>query len=43
LALDPLWSDDYKTRNDVVAAVDGKTDGFYYEELMDWVQTSTNQ
>jgi hypothetical protein len=37
LALDPLWSDDYKTRNDVVAALDGKTDGFYYEELVEWI------
>jgi hypothetical protein len=37
LALDPLWSDDYKTRNDVVAALDGKIDGFYYEELVEWI------
>jgi hypothetical protein len=37
LGLDPLWSDDYKTRNDVVAALDGKTDGFYYEELVEWI------
>jgi len=37
LAFDPLWSDDYKVRNDVVAAIDGKTDGFYYEELSQWI------
>jgi hypothetical protein len=37
LGLDPLWSDDYKTRNDVVAALDGKIDGFYYEELVEWI------
>jgi hypothetical protein len=37
LAFDPLWSDDYKVRNDVVAAIDGKTDGFYYEDLKSWV------
>jgi nuclear transport factor 2 (NTF2) superfamily protein len=37
LGLDPLWSDDYKVRNDVVAAIDGKTDGFYYEDLCQWL------
>jgi len=41
-SLDPLWSDDYRTRNDVVAVLDGVKDGFYYEELSAWVQTSTN-
>jgi len=40
LSLDPLWSDDYKTRNDVVAALDGKNDGFYYEELVSWMRQS---
>jgi hypothetical protein len=40
LSLERLWSDDYKTRNDVVAALDGKTDGFYYEELMSWIRQS---
>lgn len=37
LAFDPLWSDDYKVRNDVVAAIDGKTDGFYHEDLVSWI------
>lgn len=37
LSLDPLWSEDYTVRNDVVAALDGKTDGFYYEELVQWL------
>jgi hypothetical protein len=37
LSLDPLWSDDYRTRNDVVAVLDGVKDGFYYEELMEWI------
>lgn len=37
LAFDSLWSDDYKVRNDVVAALDGKTDGFYYDDLKSWV------
>jgi hypothetical protein len=37
LSLDPLWSDDYRTRNDVVAVLDGTKEGFYYEELMEWI------
>ena len=37
LSLDPLWSDDYRTRNDVVAVLDGVKDGFYYEELCEWI------
>lgn len=37
LSFDPLWSDDYKTRNDVVAVLDGKMDGYYYEELREWI------
>lgn len=37
LSLDPLWSDDYRTRNDVVAVLDGVKDGFYYEELVEWI------
>jgi hypothetical protein len=37
-SLESLWSEDYKTRNDVVAALDGKSDGFYYEEMLSWVK-----
>jgi len=37
LSFDPLWSDDYRTRNDVVAVLDGVKDGFYYEELSEWM------
>ena len=38
LAIDgKLWSDDLKTRNDVIAVLDGRTDGFYYEEAVNWV------
>jgi hypothetical protein len=32
-----LWSDDYTVRNDAVAVLDGKTDGFYYEEVVGWL------
>lgn len=37
LSLDPMWSDDYRVRNDVVAVLDGVKDGFYYEELCEWI------
>jgi hypothetical protein len=37
LSLDPLWSEDYRTRNDVVAVLDGVKDGYYYEELSEWI------
>ena len=33
----PLWSEDYTVRNDVVAALDGKNDGFYYDEVCEWL------
>jgi len=36
-AEDALWSDDYKTRNDVVAVLDGRNDGPYFEELSAWM------
>jgi hypothetical protein len=37
LAETPLWNDDYTIRNDVVVALDGKTDGEYYEEAVTWI------
>jgi hypothetical protein len=37
LARDPLWSNDYKTRNDAVAVLDGMRDGYYYEEAVEWL------
>ena len=37
LAETPLWNDDYTMRNDVVVALDGKTDGEYYDEAVDWI------
>jgi len=36
MAISPLWDDDYTVRNDIVAALDGKQDGFYYEEALGW-------
>jgi hypothetical protein len=36
-ARDPLWNDDYTVRNDAVAVLDGKADGFYYEEVCEWI------
>jgi hypothetical protein len=41
LSLDSLWSEDYKTRNDVVAVLDGKTDGYYYDEAVEWLTSVT--
>jgi len=40
LARDSLWNEDYTVRNDAVAVLDGKTDGFYYEEVIEWLQQS---
>jgi hypothetical protein len=36
-AREPLWNEDYTVRNDAVAVLDGKTDGYYYEEVRDWL------
>ena len=41
LALDSLWNEDYTVRNDAVALLDGKTDGYYYEEVIAWLNTQT--
>jgi hypothetical protein len=32
-----LWNDDYTVRNEVVAALDGKQDGYYYDEAVRYV------
>ena len=37
-AITPLWSDDYTVRNDVVVALDGVTDGYYYDQAKQWLQ-----
>ena len=37
LADSPLWNEDYTVRNDAVAVLDGKTDGYYYDEVMAWM------
>ena len=38
MARTPLWNDDYTVRNDVVAALDNKQDGYYYDEAVAWVE-----
>ena len=44
LAIDArLWNEDYTIRNDAVAVLDGKTDGYYYEEAIEWVGLSLEQ
>lgn len=35
----PLWNEDYTIRNDAVVALDGKTDGEYYEEAVAWLSS----
>lgn len=37
-ALDPLWNSDYTKRNDIVAALDGVSDGEYYDEAIEWIK-----
>jgi hypothetical protein len=37
IALNPLWNEDYTVRNDAVAFLDGKLDGFYYDEVVAWL------
>lgn len=37
LALDSLWNEDYTVRNDAVAVLDGKLDGYYYDEVIAWM------
>lgn len=32
-----LWNDDYSVRNDVIALLDGRTDGTYYEDVVAWL------
>lgn len=39
IALDPLWNADYTVRNDAVALLDGKLDGFYYDEVVAWLES----
>lgn len=36
-AQDPLWNEDFTVRNDAVAVLDGKSDGYYYDELVTWL------
>jgi hypothetical protein len=37
MSRDPLWNDNYSVRNEVVAALDGKQDGYYYDEAVRYV------
>ena len=42
-AMDSLWNDDYTAKNNVVSALDGKFDGYYYEEAKLWLTTTSAQ
>lgn len=34
----PLWNEDFTVRNDVVAALDNRQEGDYYDEALYWVE-----
>lgn len=38
-ALSPLWDDTFTVRNDAVAVLDGRFDGFYYDEAVSWLRS----
>jgi hypothetical protein len=37
MARDRLWNDNFTTKNEVVAALDNRQDGYYYEEALRWL------
>lgn len=37
MARDPLWNADFTMKNEVVAALDSKQDGYYYDEASGWL------
>jgi len=39
----PLWNDNFTVRNDVVAALDNRQSGDYYDEALEWVQRVMEQ
>lgn len=39
LSRDSLWSEDYTVRNDAVMALDGRSDGEYYDEVIKWISS----
>lgn len=39
----PLWNEDYTVRNDTVVALDGVTDGWYYEKVVEWLDKNHSQ
>jgi len=41
MANTPLWDEGYANRNDLVAMLDGKQDGFYYDEAVSWWKRSS--
>lgn len=40
---DSLWNEDYTVKNNAVAVLDGKFDGYYYEEAKLWLTTTSAQ
>lgn len=42
MARTPLWNEDFTVRNDVVAALDNRQSGEYYDEALYWVERVIN-
>lgn len=42
MPIDSLWNEDYTIKNEVVAALGNRQDGFYYEEALSWVEQQWN-
>lgn len=39
LSESPLYNEDFSVRNDVVACLDQKLDGFYFDEVSEWLKS----
>ena len=39
----PLWNEDYTQKNDVVAVLSNVNEGYYYEEAVAWLTSSSAQ
>lgn len=41
MPIEPLWNEDFTVKNEVVAALDNKQDGYYYEEALRWLRAKS--
>lgn len=42
-AMTPMYNEDWSVRNEVVSVLDQQQDGFYYEEALNWLTSSSAQ